>query len=155
MKLSEFTIWVDADACPKLVKETLFKVSSSRKIKIVFVANSYLTLPLSPYLEFIKVEKGSDIADLYIAKHMDPQDIVITQDIPLAAQIVESGALAINPRGEIYTEENISERLSLRDFSQELRDSGIITSGPTSFNQKDKISFTNALDRIITKKLST
>ncbi|MBT4791450.1 MAG: YaiI/YqxD family protein, partial [Halobacteriovoraceae bacterium] len=117
------------------------------------VANSYLNVPLSPDISCIKVDQGADVADFYIVEHAAKEDLVITADIPLAALIVQMGAVAINPRGEIYTEENISERLSVRDFMQELRDSGMDTGGPPPLGPKDKERFTNALDRLVTKML--
>ncbi len=145
-------IWIDADACPKIVKEVVFKTSSRLKLQVCLVANAQLNIPMSPYISFVKVEKGADMADSYIVENSTPEDLVITADIPLASLIVEKGAMAINPRGEIYTEENISERLSVRDFMQELRDSGLDTGGPPPLGPKDKERFTNALDRILTKK---
>lgn len=149
----DFKVWIDADACPRPVKEHVFKATAKLGIQVVLVANSYMNVPLSPLISFIQVDQGADVADNYIADHVNKPDIVITQDIPLAAKIVEFGALAINPRGEAYTEDNISERLSVRDFMQELRDSGVTTSGPAPFNDKDKSLFANSLNRILTKKL--
>lgn len=146
-------IWIDADACPKPVKEVVFKCSARLKIKVTLVANSYMSIPLSPLLEFVQVEQGADVADNYIAEHCSSEDLVITQDIPLADQIVKLGALAIDPRGDVHTEETIQERLSVRDFMTELRDNGVVTNGPKAFSDKDKIKFTNAIDRILTQKL--
>ncbi len=148
----QYTIWVDADACPKIIKEVIFKVSMRRQMPVHMVANSYMYVPPSPLVQLTVVEKGADIADFYIVEHMNEDDLAITADIPLADLIVKKGALAINPRGEIYTEENIKERLSMRNFMQELRDSGIVTDGPAPLGPKDKELFTNALDRILTKK---
>ncbi len=110
-------------------------------------------IPLSPIIDLIKVDQGADVADSYIIEHVKREDIVITADIPLAAQIVEKDALAINPRGELYTEENVQERLSVRDFMQDLRDSGVDTGGPAPFGPKDKESFANSLNKIVTQKL--
>lgn len=149
----DFKIWIDADACPKPVKEHTFKMISKYGIQVILVANSYMNLPLSPLISLIQVDQGADVADQYIVDNVDPVDIVITQDIPLAALIIEKGALAINPRGEAYTEENVSERLSVRDFMQELRDSGVTTDGPAPFGVKDKAEFANSLNKILTKKL--
>lgn len=150
---NEFTIWVDADACPKPVKEVIFKVSARTGLPVIMVANSYLSVPMGSNIKSIQVDKGADIADFYIVEHLVEGDLVITQDIPLASLVVEKNAMAINPRGELYTEENIQERLSVRDFMQELRDSGMDTGGPPPFSNKDKEKFSNSLDRIITKKL--
>lgn len=145
-------IWIDADACPKVVKEVIFKVSARLNIEVYLVANSYMNIPHSPLIKFVKVEQGADVADNYIADHLSVDDVVITADIPLASEVVKKNALAINPRGEMYDEENISERLSMRDFMQELRDGGLVTGGPDAYSNKDKISFTNSLNRILTKK---
>ncbi|WP_372654561.1 YaiI/YqxD family protein [Halobacteriovorax sp.] len=150
-----FKIWIDADACPKVVKETVFKTSSRLSIEVVLVANSFMNFPHTPFIRFVHVDQGADVADQYIVDHADPSDLVITADIPLASQIVELGALAINPRGELYTEDNISERLSIRDFMQDLRDSGVDTGGPAPFGPKDKESFANSLNKIVTKKLKS
>jgi len=144
-------IWIDADACPKPVKELVFKASFRLNLDVTLVANSYMAVPHSPHIRSIQVDQGADVADFYIAEHVAPEDLVITADIPLAAIIVEKGSTAINPRGETYTEENISERLSVRDFMQELRDGGVNTGGPKAFGPKDKEMFANALNKILTK----
>lgn len=146
-------IWIDADACPKAVKEVVFKSSARLQLPVILVANSGMGYPLHPLISFIQVGQGSDVADNYIVDHVENTDLVITADIPLAAKIVEKGALAINPRGELYNEDNIRERLSIRDFMKELRDSGVDTGGPQSFGPKDKENFTNSLHRILTKML--
>ena len=148
---SRVKIWVDADACPKVVKEVIYKFSARFKVPACFVANSYLTIPHSSLLTFIQVESGDDVADLYIAEHAQVNDLVVTADIPLAHEIVKKGIIAINPRGELYDEENIGERLSMRDFMKDLRDNGLVTGGPNSFNDKDKINFTNALHKILSQ----
>lgn len=145
-------IWVDADACPKVVKELLFKTSLRLNIPLCLVANSYMNIPFHQLISFIKVESGDDVADMYIAEHVAPEDLVITADIPLAAEIVNKKAMAINPRGELYEEENVGERLSMRDFMKELRDGGIETGGPESFGVKDKANFANTLNRILAQK---
>ncbi len=144
-------IWIDADACPKAVKEVVYKASFRLKIPVVLVANQYLSLPPSPFVSAIQVEKGDDVADFYIVENLDPVDLVITADIPLADLVVKKGAVAINPRGELYTEENISERLSMRDFMKSLRDEGVNTGGPSAFGDKDRENFTNSLNRLLTK----
>ena len=145
-------IWIDADACPKVVKEVVFKFSMRLKIEVILVANSYMNIPQSPLIHFVKVEHGADIADLYISKHCSVEDLIITADLPLAGEVVKKGALAINPRGDLYDEESICEKLSMRDFMTDLRDSGLITGGPSAFSDKDKIAFTNSLNKILTKK---
>lgn len=146
-------IWIDADACPKPVKELVYKASARLNIPVVLVANSYHSVP-GGLVTSIQVDHGADVADSYIVDHLDPIDLVITADIPLAGRVVEKGALAIDPRGETYDAETISERLSMRDFMQELRDSGVQTSGPAPYSPKDKESFANALNRILAKKVS-
>ncbi|MCK5884224.1 MAG: YaiI/YqxD family protein [Bacteriovoracaceae bacterium] len=144
-----FKIWVDADACPKLIKEHIFKICLRQQFPVCLVANSYLNVPLSPLITTVQVDKGADVADQYIVDNVSENDLVITADIPLAAFIVEKGATAINPRGEPYTEDNISERLSMRDFMQELRDTGVNTGGPAPFGPKDKEAFANSFNKII------
>lgn len=146
-------VWIDADACPNIVKEVIFKACARLKVHTCLVANSYLNIPLSPLISSIKVDKGADVADQYIVDNLSSSDLVVTADIPLASLVIEKNATAINPRGEIYTEENIAERLSVRDFMQELRDSGVDTGGPAPLGAKDKERFTNAFDRIMTKLL--
>ena len=145
-------IWIDADACPKVIKEVIFKFCLRLKVPVTLVANSYMNIPTHPLINFVKVESGDDVADKYIAEHVNVNDLVITADIPLAGDIVKSGAMAINPRGELYDEDNIGERLSIRDFMQDLRDGGLVTGGPDAFSDKDKINFTNSLNKILTQK---
>ena len=144
-------IWIDADACPKLIKDHVFKIAASKGIPVTLVANSGMWIPNSPLINLVTVDQGADVADNYIVEHSAVEDLIITADIPLAALIVEKGAIAINPRGEVYTEENISERLSIRDFMQELRDSGQDTGGPAPFGKRDKAEFANSLNRILSK----
>jgi uncharacterized protein len=145
-------IWIDADACPKVIKEVIYKASFRLKIPVCLVANSYHSVPPGSLVTAIQVDHGADVADQYIVEHVEKNDLVITADIPLADFVVQKEAMAINPRGELYTEENIRERLSIRDFMKELRDgAGIDTGGPASFGPKDKEQFTNALNRILTK----
>lgn len=149
----QITIWIDADACPKLIKEVIFKAAIRLQQPVFLVANSYMKIPHHPLIRLIQVEQGADVADTYIVEHVAPEDLVITADIPLADHVVSKGATAINVRGELYTEENIKERLSMRDFMKDLRDSGVDTGGPAPFDQKDKINFTNAFNRITTTLL--
>lgn len=146
-------IWIDADACPKMVKEVIFKASARLKVPVCLVANSFMAVPLHPTISFVQVDQGADVADFYIAENCTSSDLVITADIPLAALIVEKEAIAINPRGEVYTEENMSERLSMRNFMQDLRDGGLDTGGPPPLGPKDKEKFANSLERILTKML--
>lgn len=143
-----YKIWIDADACPKTVKEILFKTSARLKIELSLVANSYQTIPGSPLITLTIVGKKLDEADQYIVDHVLSGELVITADIPLAAKVVEKEAFALNPRGELYTEENIGEILSMRDFMKDLRDGGAITGGPSTFGPKDVEHFANALNKL-------
>lgn len=142
-------IWIDADACPKAVKEIAFKAAHRLSIGLMLVANSYQSIPHTDLIRLIIVDKGADVADQYIIDHVAAGELVITADIPLAAKVVEKNAIAINPRGEIYTEENIGEILSMRDFMKELRDSGSITGGPAVFGPKDVQQFANSLNKLL------
>ena len=144
-------IWVDADACPKVIKEILFRASERKKLAVTLVANQYLATPPSPLIKAVQVEQGFDVADNYIVAKMQRGDLVITQDIPLAAEVIEANGIAINPRGELYTKENIKQRLSMRDFMETLRSSGVETGGPASFSQADRQRFANSLDRLLAK----
>jgi hypothetical protein len=144
-----YKIWIDADACPKPIKEILFKASLKKQIELCLVANSYQAITLSPHISLIIVGKKLDEADKYIVDHLKAGELVVTADIPLAAKVVEKEAFALNPRGEIYTEENIGEILSMRDFMKDLRDGGAITGGPNSFGPKDVENFANSLNKLI------
>lgn len=143
-------IWVDADAAPRVIKEVLIKASQRRGIKIVFIANSWFQLPRSDKLKWIQVAAGADVADDYIVSHCEAADLIITADIPLAARVIEKGALALRPRGGLLDAGNIAQKLSIRDFSTELRDMGINTGGAPPFDAKAKQRFSNALDRWLT-----
>ena len=143
------TIWVDADACPKAVKEILYRAADRVGVTVILVANQSLDVPGSPHIQSVQVPMGFDIADSHIAKAAAPGDLVVTADIPLAAEVVAQGCMAINPRGELYTEENIRERLNIRDFMATLRSSGVQTGGPLPFGQSDRQSFANQLDRFL------
>ena len=143
------TIWVDADACPKVVKEILYRAADRVGVTVILVANQALDVPGSPYIQSVQVPLGFDVADNHIAQSAAPGDLVITADIPLAAEVVAQGCMAINPRGELYTEENIRERLNMRDFMATLRSSGVETGGPLRFGQSDRQSFANQLDRFL------
>lgn len=142
-------IWIDADACPKAVKELVFKASQRQKIKIILVANHYQFIPQSDLIELIVVDKGFDAADEKIVERVEIFDLVITADIPLAAKVLEKKAVAINPRGEIYHANTIGSILSMRDFMKELRDAGVVTSGPSPFGPKDIKQFADSLNKLI------
>lgn len=142
------TIWVDADACPKAVKEIVYKTSLRLKINIILVANDYQTIPRSDLIKLFVVSKAFDAADNHIVEHVEIHDIVVTADIPLASQVLKKKAKAIDPRGKIYTEDNIGSILSMRDILKEFRDAGTITSGPAAFGPKDVKQFADALNRL-------
>lgn len=141
-------IWIDGDACPKAVKEIVFKTGLRLNIHIVLVANTYQFMPTSPLMQLIVVSKGFDAADQHIIDQVEMHDIVITADIPLAAAVLKKKAIAINPRGETYTEGNIGPILSMRDFMKGLRDAGSITSGPPPFGPKEVKRFADSLNRL-------
>lgn len=142
-------IWIDADACPKAVKEVIFKTSLRLKINIILVANTYQFLPQSDLIQLIIVDKGFDAADQHIIDQVEIHDIVITADIPLAAKVLKKKAIALNPRGEIYHENNICSILSMRDFMKEFRDAGTITGGPPPFGPKDLKNFADSLNKLV------
>lgn len=142
-------IWVDADACPKAIREILFRAAERTKIPVAFVTNQRLQLPPSPFLTLTQVPAGPDIADDEIVARCAPADLVITADIPLAARIVEKGSYALDPRGKLYDKENIRQILSMRDFMDSLRGSGIETGGPAGPGPREKSLFANHLDQII------
>ena len=142
-------IWVDADACPKVIKEILYRAAERVKVELILVANRPLHVPRSTYIRAFKVGAGFDVADRKIAEACAEGDLVITADIPLAADVVEKGAHALNPRGEMYTEENIQERLALRNYMDELRSTGVQTGGPAALSARDRQSFANQLDRFL------
>ncbi|GFO54010.1 UPF0178 protein [Geomonas sp. Red276] len=144
-------IWVDADACPRVIKEILFRASERLELPLCLVANHSLTKHETRFVTSVQVGNGMDIADDYIAQHAELEDLVITADIPLAARIVEKGGVALDPRGELYTDENVGERLAMRDFMTELRSSGLATGGPPQFSMTDRQRFASSLDRILTK----
>lgn len=144
-------IWVDADACPAVIKEILYKAAKRTQTDLILVANRNIRIPKSPHIEFLQVPSGLDVADNTIIDKIDPGDLVITGDIPLASKIVEKGGLGINPRGEVYSAENIREILSNRDFMDILRSSGVETGGPPPLTNRDKQTFANSLDQVLTK----
>lgn len=142
-------IWVDADACPVAIKEILFRAAQRTKIPTTLIANHFMKTPPSRYIKFIQVASGFDVADNEIVKRLNAGDIVITADIPLAAEVIEKGGQAINPRGELYTTENIKARLTMRDFMETMRSSGVMTGGPEALNQGDRKAFADQLDRLL------
>lgn len=144
-------IWVDADACPKVIKEILFRAAKRAAVQVTLVANQSLHTPRSQHIKSLQVASGFDVADNEIVKNMSAGDLVITADIPLADQVITKGGHAINPRGELYTSDNIKARLNLRDFMATLRDSGVNTGGPAAFSQSDRQAFANQLDRLLAR----
>ncbi|MGC1549053.1 MAG: YaiI/YqxD family protein [Rhodanobacter sp.] len=148
---AEAQIWVDADACPVAIKEILFRAAEREQVHVTLVANQYLRTPPSRYIRSVQVPSGFDVADNEIVQRVAAGDLVVTQDIPLAALVIEKGALAIHPRGELYTPETIAQRLSMRNFLDELRGSGVDTGGPAAFHPRDKQAFANQLDRWLTQ----
>ena len=145
------TIWVDADACPVPVKEILFRAAVRAEILVILVANQFVRVPPSPYIKMHQVSAGFDVADNEIVRKAEVGDLVITADIPLAAEVVAKNCVALNPRGELYTPENIRQRLNMRDFMETLRSSGIQSGGSPPFDQTDKQRFANQLDAYIAK----
>jgi len=145
-------IWVDADACPGVVKEILYRAAERAQIPLTLVANQCLRVPASQWIRAVQVEKGFDVADNRIAAEVAPGDLVITADIPLAAAVVEKDAHALNPRGELYGRENIRQLLDMRNFMDTLRASGVDTGGPPAFGQSDRQAFANRLDRFLAQR---
>ena len=146
-------IWVDADALPGALKKILFRVSERMQLPLTFVANKPLRLQHSPYIGLILVKPGLDVADEEIIARVEDGDLVITADIPLAAAVIEKGAVALSSRGDLLTRENIGERLSVRNFMQGLREAGVDAGGPAPYSQRDRENFANQLDRFLTKRL--
>lgn len=147
-------IWIDADACPRVVKEILFRASTRLQVPLCLVANQSLAKHNAPLVETIVVPGGLDVADNYIAEHAAPTDLVVTADVPLAARIVAKGGVALDPRGELYREESIGDRLATRDLLAELRDTGLIQGGgPPPFSMSDRNRFASALDSVLHRLL--
>lgn len=144
-------IWVDADACPRPVKDILYRVAERKRIELTLVANTPLAIPRSPWIASRTVEAGLDAADRAIAGWAEPGDLVVTADIPLAAIVVDKGVTAIDPRGELYTSENVRQQLSLRDFMTDLRAAGVQTGGFAAYDQRDRQAFANQLDRLLAR----
>ena len=144
-------IWVDADACPNVIKEILYRAAKRLQIQLTLVANVPIQIPASPYIDAVLVRSGLDVADGHIVNHMKFGDLVITADIPLAANVIEQGGTALNPRGEFYDAGNIRERLSMRNFMETLRNSGVETGGPPPLSHRDREAFANQLDRFLNR----
>ena len=145
-------IWVDADACPKVIKEILFRAAQRTGIALTLVANKLLAVPPSPHIRALQVEHGFDVADNEIVQRLQPGDLVITGDIPLAAEVIDRGGQALSPRGELYSSENVRALLNIRDFMDTLRASGIQTGGPPALSQADRQAFANQLDRLLARR---
>ena len=142
-------IWVDADACPQVIKEILFRAAERAQVLTTLVANTLLRTPPSDFIKTVRVAQGFDVADHRIVQQVQPGDLVITADIPLAAEVIARGAHALDPRGELYSEDNVQERLAIRNLMQELRSTGALIGGPAPFGQSDRQLFANHLDRFL------
>ena len=148
-------IWVDADACPVVIKDILYKAAERTEVQLTLVANQKVQIPRSRFISFVQVASGFDVADTEIVKRLEAGDLVITGDIPLAADVIEKGGHALNPRGELYTVENIRARLNIRDFIDTLRGSGINTGGPPALSQTDRKMFADQLDKLLTRYIGS
>ena len=144
-------IWVDADACPAVIKDILYRVAERTQIQVTLVANQLLRVPGSKFIRSVQVPSGADVADTEIVERLSAGDLVVTGDIPLAARVLEKGGYALNPRGDFYTEDTIAQQLTMRAFMEELRSGGVDTGGPPAFSQADRQQFANALDRHLTR----
>ena len=145
-------IWVDGDACPVVIKELLFRAAVRVKVLVTVVANEKLRVPVSEFIQTLVVESGMNVADKRIVELVEAGDLVVTADVPLAAHVVQKGGIALNPRGELYTAENIGERITMRNLMDELRGNDLVTGGPAPFGTKDKQAFANQLDRLLAKR---
>ena len=145
-------LWVDADACPRVIKEILYRAADRAQVQLTLVANQPLTVPGSRHIRAVQVAGGFDVADSYIVRHAGQGDLVVTADIPLAAEVIEKGCLALNPRGELYTSENIRQRLNMRDFMDTMRASGVHTGGPPPLAATDRKVFADHLDRLLARR---
>ncbi len=150
--LPDFRVWVDADACPAVIKDILFRLADRQRIPVTLVANQPLRAPPSPYITLLQVPRGFDVADAEIVARVNAEDLVVTADIPLAAAVIDKGAHALDPRGELYTRDTVRERLSMRNFMDELRGSGVQTDGPAGFSAADRQAFANQLDRFLARR---
>lgn len=148
-------IWVDADACPVVIRDILFRAADRTGVQLTLVANQPLRIPPSPYISFVKVTSGFDVADNEIVKRLAAGDLVVTSDIPLAAEVIEKNGYALSPRGELYSADNIKARLVMRDLMETLRASGIVTGGPPALSHSDRKSFANHLDKLLTRHAGT
>ena len=144
-------IWIDADACPAVIKDILYRAAERKQVALILVANQPLRTPASSYIRSMRVAGGFDVADNKIVELVQPGDLVITADIPLAADVIKKGGYALNPRGDLYTQDNIQQRLTLRNFLGELRNTGVNTGGPPPLNHSDRQAFANQLDRFLTR----
>ena len=145
-------IWVDADACPAVVKDILYRAAERKQIKTTLVSNQFLRPPPSPWIRALQVPRGFDVADNHIVRELQKGDLVITADIPLAADVIAKGGHALNPRGEFYTPDSIQERLALRNYLDELRGSGVQTGGPPALDHADRKRFADQLDRFLARQ---
>ena len=145
-------VWVDADACPAVIKDILFRVADRLRLPLTLVANRLLWVPPSPYIRAMQVPMGFDVADAHIVEKVSSGDLVITADIPLAAALIERGAFALSPRGEFFSTENIRERLAMRNFMEDMRGAGVDISGPAALSQADRQAFANQLDRFLARR---
>lgn len=145
-------IWVDADACPNIIKEIIFRAATRTRTKVILVANQPVRVPLTGFISSIQVPKGFDVADNRIVQLIEHGDLVITADIPLADMVIDKGGRALDPRGELYTKTNIKDRLATRDLMEQLRDGGMVTGGPKTLGPKERQTFANQLDRILATK---
>src|SRR5579872_1786829 len=147
-------IWIDGDACPGEIKEMLYHAAQRRKVKVTLVANQIMRVPSSEFIDSIRVPAGMNVADRQIVEKVAAGDLVVTADIPLAAEIVAKGGVALDPRGTLYTDDNVGQRLASRNLLDDLRGGGLVTGGPSNFSSRDKQAFANQLDRWLTKALS-
>lgn len=145
-------IWIDADACPKVIKDILFRAAEREQVEVTLVANQWIRTPTSRFIRSIQVPGGFDVADDEIVRRVAPGDLVVTQDIPLAAFAIEKGALALHPRGEMFTRDTIAARLSMRNFMEELRGAGVDTGGPAAMHPRDRQAFANELDKWLARR---
>lgn len=153
MMTQSISIWVDADACPRVIREILFRAAVRLELPVTLVANHVLPVPASKWVKAVQVEQGFDVADNFIVEQVRPDDLVITADIPLAAELIAKGAGVISPRGEQFTKNNIRQRLNMRDFMETMRSSGELSGGPPALGPRDKQEFANALDRYLARYL--
>jgi uncharacterized protein YaiI (UPF0178 family) len=144
-------IWVDADACPRVIKDILYRAAERTGLLLTLIANQALLVPPSRFIRAVQVPRGFDVADNEIVQRSQPGDLVITADIPLAAEVIDKGATALNPRGELYTRENVRQRLNMRDFLDTMHASGAHTGGPAALDQRDRQAFANALDSFVAR----